>query len=32
MEIDGITIEFFILNLSMKTTAKKQLIYFTSRG
>jgi hypothetical protein len=28
MEIDGITIEFFIPNLSMKATTKNQIICF----
>ena len=32
LEINGITIEFFILNLSMRTTAKNQIICFTSRS
>jgi hypothetical protein len=32
MEIDGITIEFFIPNLSMKSTIKNQIIHFTSRS
>jgi hypothetical protein len=32
MEIIGITIEFFIPNLSMKAKTKKQIICFTSRS
>jgi hypothetical protein len=32
MEIDGITIEFVIPDLSMKTTKKNQIIRFTSRS
>ena len=32
MEIDGITIESFIPNLSMKSTKKNQIIHFTSRS
>jgi hypothetical protein len=32
MEIDGITIEFFIPNLSLKATTKNQIICFTSRS
>jgi hypothetical protein len=32
MEIDGISIEFVIPNLSMKATTKNQIICFTSRS
>jgi hypothetical protein len=32
MEIDGISIEFIIPNLSMKATTKNQIICFTSRS
>jgi hypothetical protein len=32
IEIDGITIESFIPNLSMKSTKKNQIIHFTSRS
>ena len=32
MEIDGISIEFFKLKFSMKTTNQNQIICFTSRS